>query len=157
MRTLDSQVEASIHPVLHKEDMTSAEKDAYWLCRLDWLRIEEDIRNDMMLAAWKNRRRHSYEPDPSRGIEWKTREGSQKRMEVHKKSVFAVLAEQRRQRMFADSKVDEEHLAFIYRSLALNSQRSAQTIAAQDERGVVEDPDYETFKRTVESQLPTVK
>lgn len=138
-----------IQEILDKKDYSTTEKEAVWLTKYDWMRIEEDIRNDMMLASWKNRRRQPHEIDPARGIEWKTHEGSQRRLKYHQKSSGAVLAEQRRQRVSGGKVTDEEHLAFVYKSMCSICQQTALSTASKDEQSVVQDPEYPAFKESI--------
>lgn len=141
------------YEVLRKADYTQQEQEAVWLTRSDLMRIEEDIRSDMMLASMRTRRRPIYEVDPARGLEWRTLQGSKQRLKYHQKGTFAVFAEQRRLKVSRKKgPVDLDQLAYMYRNVSTHCQRIAEATAAQDERGVKEDPGYETFKASIENK-----
>lgn len=117
-------------------DLSQEEREACYLTNYDMQRMEESVRSDVIFAAMKY-----SDPDTrtSRGLEWKTFEGTVKRFNHYKKGLSAVLDEQRRQRdslneaSSSSFALDADRIAACYHQAIGFCQVMAYTMGANDE------------------------
>ena len=136
MVAFDRQVK--VHKIRTWRDMSTYQRAELWLQQADYKAINED--KDAVVNMMKvGQLSHDKHGICIRGLEHhapKQQEQNQRRQDVRKKSIMAVLSEQTSQRR--DNLVDPETLANVYRSSCAGSKCAAHLLGMQDENACQE-------------------
>mmetsp|Transcript_13691 Transcript_13691/g.20185 ORF Transcript_13691/g.20185 Transcript_13691/m.20185 type:complete len:171 (+) Transcript_13691:221-733(+) len=123
--------EVRVHEVLHVDDMTDDEVTATWYERQEMIDIKMTMFRELsdMLKGRVNEEEFTF-----RGLEYRIKEGNDKRRENKFNAIDAILDEQEHQ--FNDGVDNPEKISECYQKQTKQCKIDAQSLAKNDEREV---------------------